>query len=102
MSKEATRCDRTAAWGQLQTHYEQAGKAFDLRAAFAADAGRFERFSQQAPHLFADLSKNLIDARTEALLLALARESGLEAHRDAMFAGAHINGTEDRAVMHFC
>jgi glucose-6-phosphate isomerase len=96
-----TRCDRTAAWGQLQAHYEQHGKAFDLREAFATDPKRVAQFGQEAPHLFADLSKNLIDARTEQLLLTLARESGLEAHRDAMFAGEHINGTEDRAVMHF-
>ncbi len=96
-----TRCDRTAVWAQLEAHYQQRGKTLDLREAFAADRGRFARFSQEAPHLFADLSKNLIDARAEELLLALARESGLEQHRDAMFEGAHINGTEDRAVMHF-
>jgi len=95
------RCDRTPAWETLQAHYDATGRAFDLREAFAADPGRFEAFSQQAPQVFADLSKNLIDARTEQLLLALAREAGLEAHRDAMFAGRRINGTEDRAVMHF-
>jgi len=98
---KTTRCDRTPAWGRLQGHFEQHGKAFDVRDAFASDAQRFEAFSQNAPHLFADLSKNLIDARAESLLLELARESGVEAHRDAMFAGEHINGTEDRAVMHF-
>ena len=96
-----TRCDRTEAWKQLQAHHAQHGKAFDLREAFAADPHRFERFSQAAPHLFADLSKNLIDGETQELLLTLAREAGLEAQRDAMFAGEHINATEDRAVMHF-
>lgn len=95
-----TRCDRTAAWGRLQAHYDAGGRDFDLRQAFAADPQRFGAFSQSAPHLFADLSKNLIDAKTEELLLALAQEAGLEAHRDAMFAGAHINATEDRAVLH--
>src|SRR5215218_6821705 len=98
---KTTRCDRTAAWGRLKSHFEQHGKSFDVRRAFASDAARFDAFSQQAPHLFADLSKNLIDARTESLLLELAHESGVEAHRAAMFAGEHINGTEDRAVMHF-
>ena len=97
---KGTRCDRTDAWGRLTTHYEQSGTAFDAREAFAADAGRFDAFSQSAPHVFADLSKNLIDAPTEALLLALAQETGLEAHRDAMFAGEPINGTEGRAVLH--
>ncbi|NKE67799.1 glucose-6-phosphate isomerase [Ramlibacter sp. RBP-2] len=95
------RCDRTAAWAALQNHFEKVGHAFDLRQAFGADPGRFAGFSQEAPHLFADLSKNLVDARTEALLMDLARECGLEAQRDAMLAGAPINNTEQRAVKHW-
>jgi len=95
------RCDRTPAWAALQAHFGAHGKSFDLRQAFAADAGRFAHFSQQAPHVFADLSKNLIDTRSEALLLELAAQCRLEQHRDAMFAGELINGTEQRAVMHF-
>jgi len=94
------RCDKTPSWARLQAHYDASGRSFDLRKAFANDAGRFAAFSQQAPHVFADLSKNLIDVPTEALLMALARECGLEARRDAMFAGEHINRTEDRAVLH--
>ena len=96
-----TRCDHTPAWGALQEAYQASGKAFDLRQAFAADARRFDTFSQEVPHIFADLSKNLFDAPTEALLLDLARQCGVEAHRDAMFAGAAINSTENRAVMHW-
>ena len=95
------RCDRTAAWSRLQARFATTGRDFDVREALAADPARFGRFSQTAPHVFADLSKNLIDAPTEDLLLELAREAGLEAHRDAMFAGERINATEDRAVMHF-
>ncbi|MGI4779051.1 MAG: glucose-6-phosphate isomerase [Janthinobacterium lividum] len=97
---ESGRCDRTDAWARLRAHYDASGHAFDAREALAEDAGRFEAFSQSAPHVFADLSKNLIDAPTEALLLALAHETGFEAHRDAMFAGEAINATEDRAVLH--
>ncbi len=96
-----TRCDRTQAWRRLGALYDAAGKSLDLRDAFAADARRFETFSQQAPHVFADLSKNRIDKATEQLLFELARECGLEQYRNAMFAGEHINSTEDRAVMHF-
>ncbi len=96
-----TRCDRTAAWSALQTAFASSGKSFDARSAFATDPGRFAAFSQPAPHVFADLSKNLIDAQTQALLLDLARQSELEAHRDAMFAGEPINTTENRQVMHF-
>jgi glucose-6-phosphate isomerase len=99
-----TRCDRTPAWAQLQAHFEsgaQPARALDLRQAFAADPARFEAFSQQAPHVFADLSKNLIDAPTEALLQNLARQCGVTALRDAMFEGLPINNTEQRQVMHF-
>ena len=95
-----TRCDKTEAWTALQTAFETLGNAFDLRPAFAADARRFDDFSQQAPHVFADLSKNLIDADTQQLLFKLARQCGLEAYRDAMFAGQPINITEQRAVGH--
>lgn len=96
-----TRCDRTAAWQALQAQYAVAGKTFDLRQAFAANPRRFADFSQDAPHVFADLSKNLIDAVTQNLLLDLARQCGLESRRDAMFVGETINRTENRAVMHF-
>ena len=96
-----TRCDRTPAWGSLQAEFASTGRAFDVRSAFAADPARFEAFSQSAPHVFADLSKNRIDAATESLLLELAQQTGLAAHRDAMFAGVAINNTEQRAVMHW-
>jgi glucose-6-phosphate isomerase len=95
------RCDQTPAWQALQAAFDASGKAFDARAAFASDSKRFEAFSQSAPHVFADLSKNRIDAGTEALLLDLASQTGLEAHRDAMFAGEVINTTEGRQVMHW-
>ena len=94
------RCDRTAAWAALKGHFEAHGRAFDLRVAFARDPGRFSSLSFQAPGVFADLSKNLLDVATLHFLIDLARECGLEAQRDAMFAGAAINTTEDRAVLH--
>ena len=95
------RCDETPAWASLREHFRTDGADFDLRPAFAADAGRFARFSQEAPHVFADLSKNLLDADSERLLLALARATQLKAYRDAMFAGQRINNTENRAVKHW-
>ncbi|MCY7318822.1 MAG: glucose-6-phosphate isomerase, partial [Ramlibacter sp.] len=94
------RCDQAPVWKELQQAGSQAAQ-FDLRQAFAADGNRFEAFSQQAPHLFADLSKNRIDRPTEKLLFQLARECGVEGHRDAMFAGQQINATEQRAVKHW-
>ncbi len=94
-------CDQTPAWAALQAAFDSGAKRFDLRTAFAVDAQRFERFSQTAPHVFADLSKNLLDGEAEALLLDLARQCGVEEHRDAMFSGGIVNNTEQRAVMHW-
>ncbi|HSB23914.1 MAG TPA: glucose-6-phosphate isomerase, partial [Burkholderiaceae bacterium] len=94
------RCDRTEAWAELRRHFDHQGRRFDVRAAFAEDPRRFAAFSLEAPEVFADLSKNLVDADTLALLLALARECRIEARRDAMLAGESINHTEGRAVLH--
>ena len=95
-----TRCDRTPAWAALGGHYEAHGRAFDLREAFARDPQRVAALSFDAPEVFADLSKNLVDVATVHFLAELARECGVEALRDAMFAGAAINTTEGRAVLH--
>jgi glucose-6-phosphate isomerase len=94
------RCDQTQAWTALQAHADLF-RGFDLRTAFAADAQRAQTLSQTAPLVFADLSKNHTDTATEALLIELAQQTGLVAHRDAMFRGEPINNTEGRAVMHW-
>ena len=96
----APRCDRTEAWAALQGHFEAHGRDFDLREAFARDPGRFDAMSVDAPEVFADLSKNLIDTATLHFLLDLADECGVAARRDAMLRGDAINTTEDRAVLH--
>ena len=95
-----SRCDHSPAWGALQALYLKQGQGFDLREAFASDAGRFAAWSLQAPEVFADLSKNRIDAATLELLLQLAHDCDLESQREAMFRGAPINHTEGRAVLH--
>ncbi len=94
------RCDHTAAWAQLRSYYEQKAQHFDARDALRTDSQRVAKLSQAAPHVFADLSKNHIDDSSQALLMQLARECGLQAQRDAMFNGAPINLTEKRAVQH--
>ncbi len=94
------RCDRTEAWAALAGHFEAHGRELDLREAFARDPGRFDAFSVPAPEVFADLSKGLWDTATRHFLVDLARECGVPARRDAMFAGAPINTTEGRAVLH--
>ena len=94
------RCDRTAAWAALQGHFHAHGRGLDLREAFSRDPARFQALSFEAPEVFADLSKNLLDTATLHFLLDLARECGLEARRDAMLAGESVNLTEGRAVLH--
>ncbi|MGB3735943.1 MAG: glucose-6-phosphate isomerase [Ilumatobacter sp.] len=71
-----------------------------LRELFAADPERAERYVTTAGDLRVDWSKASIDDSTLDALLALAEAAGVEQRRDAMFAGEHINVTEDRAVGH--
>ena len=99
-SRPGTRCDRTAAWAALAGHFEAHGRGFDLREAFGRDPGRFASMSYTAPEVFVDLSKNLVDAASLRFLADLARECGVEAQRDAMLAGAAVNRSEGRAVLH--
>ncbi len=88
----------TAAWSRLTALAD--GFEPDLRAWFAADPGRVERLTFTAADLHVDLSKSFLGDEVLAALLALADEVGLTRRRDAMFAGEHINVTEDRAVLH--
>ena len=89
----------TASFQALENHAAQA-EDWEMRSLFAADPQRFDRLSVEAAGLFLDYSKNRLDGRTLELLAALARERGVEARRDAMFAGERINNTENRAVLH--
>ncbi|HRP78858.1 MAG TPA: glucose-6-phosphate isomerase [Aquamicrobium sp.] len=94
--------DRTrfaAALAALQAHRRE-GKEGSLRARFAADPERFSRFSLALDDLLLDFSKCAVSEETLGLLEALAEAAGVEAAREAMFAGAPINVTEKRAVLH--
>ncbi|EON23900.1 glucose-6-phosphate isomerase [Nocardioides sp. CF8] len=88
----------TDAWSRLSELSRD--HAPDLRASFAKDPDRASRLTFTAADLHVDLSKNLVDDDVLDALLALGAEVGLTQRRDAMFAGAHINVTEDRAVLH--
>ncbi|MEO7254300.1 MAG: glucose-6-phosphate isomerase [Casimicrobium sp.] len=89
----------SGTWTLLESHRASIS---NMRMAdeFGKDAKRATNFSLEASGLFLDYSKNRMTAETKSLLLALARERGVEARRNAMFAGEHINTTENRAVMH--
>ena len=88
----------TPAWDTL----DQLADNFDpdLRKLFADDPNRTQTFTFDAADLHVDLSKNLVCPTLLGHLLALAEQTGVADLRDRMFAGEHINVTEDRAVLH--
>jgi glucose-6-phosphate isomerase len=93
--------DRTAFDKQLAAlRAHRAATSMNMRAVFAADPDRFKRFSALDGDLLLDWSKCAVDARTMELLEGLAKAADVEGRRAAMFAGKHINITEDRAVLH--
>jgi len=94
-----SRLRQRPAWRKLEEHFE-AIKDVHLRDLFADDPHRATKLRAEAEGIYLDFSKNRVTDETMALLIQLARESGLEERRDAMFNGAHINVSEDRAVLH--
>jgi glucose-6-phosphate isomerase len=87
------------AWAELQAHFEQIRETH-LRDLFAADHERGERLRAEGAGFYLDFSKNRVSDETLMLLGALAEQRGVEERREAMFAGEHINVSEDRAVLH--
>ena len=71
-----------------------------MRTLFDHDPGRFERFSRRFEDILVDFSKNIITDETMHLLIDLARERDVPGRIARMFAGEHINTTEDRAAFH--
>jgi glucose-6-phosphate isomerase len=71
-----------------------------MRLLFAEDKNRFKTFTASAGDILLDYSKNRIDQKAMDLLFDIARKAGVEDRRKAMWAGQHINVSEDRAVMH--
>jgi glucose-6-phosphate isomerase len=96
-----------ASWKKLQQLYDAEHSKIVLKDLFAQDPKRFAKFSKEynsssGPDvtLLVDLSKNLITEPVLETLLSLVREAKVEEYRDKMFAGEHINTSEDRAVLH--
>lgn len=94
------RCDQTSAWKELNAHFQGSARQQNLCSDFAQDPQRAQQLSFDAPHVFADLSKNLWTHRSRELLVKMARECGLEQQRQAMLDGEAINSTENRSVGH--
>ncbi len=89
----------TPEWEALVTQASRFRET-TLRDLFADDPGRAGDLTFDVGPLHVDLSKNLVDPGLLQRLTAVARAAGVEERRSAMFAGEHINVTEDRAVLH--
>jgi glucose-6-phosphate isomerase len=89
----------TPEWKALRAHHDTV-KDLHLRDLFAADPGRGTRLVAQVGDLFLDYSKNRVTGDTIDLLVRLADRARLRERIDAMFAGRHINATEDRPALH--
>ena len=91
--------DLPSAWDALHRHHDQI-RAKHLREFFAEDPARGRELTLTVGDLYIDYSKHRVTRETLTLLVDLARAAGLEQRRDAMYAGQHINTSEDRAVLH--
>src|ERR1700710_1279520 len=88
----------TPAWNALARHHDEIG-ATTLREFFEQDPTRGRELTLTVGDLYVDYSKHRVTRETLDLLVDLAKAAGLEAKRDAMFSGEHINTSEDRAVL---
>lgn len=89
--------DQSSPWKALAEH---ALELTPMRELFERDPGRFDRFSAEGAGLFLDYSKNMVTDETMNLLFDLAGEADVAGRIEAMFTGARINTTENRAVLH--
>src|SRR5215472_17120428 len=99
ISSNLTSLIQHPTWQKLEEHYQNI-RDMHLRAMFAEDPHRGERFAREAVGIYLDYSKNRVTEETMRLLLELAVSSGLRERIDAMFQGEKINVTERRAVLH--
>ena len=87
------------AWTALDAHHD-ATHTTQLRDLLAMGKDRFTQFSARHEDLLLDYAKTALTPRSLDLLVALAEATAVETKRDAMFAGAVINTTENRAALH--
>jgi glucose-6-phosphate isomerase len=89
---------------RLKQLFDTGAKDLKLVDLFAHDPQRFDKYIRKLNtadgDILFDFSKNLVNEEIFRDLIALARSSKVEEFRQAMFAGKHINFTEDRAVLH--
>jgi len=95
------------AWAELQKCYDNIknDNNFNIYKMFQTDTERFNKFNIKLETpcdgpLLVDFSKNRLDDKVFQLLMNLAAERGVQQATTAMFSGARINSTENRAVLH--
>src|SRR3546814_1649546 len=71
-----------------------------IQDLFAQDARRHRRFTCEDVGFYLDFSKQRANEQTMMLLQSLARQQGLDSWRQRLFAGAHVNNSEDRSEEH--
>jgi len=99
MSDAPQPIEQSSEWWELAAHQAEIADVH-LRELFASDPTRGDRFNIEVGDLYVDYAKHRLDDETLSKLFALARRADVEGLRDAMWAGEHINVTEDRAVLH--
>jgi glucose-6-phosphate isomerase len=85
------------AWATLTA---SAAVVPDIRSLLDADPERPMRSTVSAAGITLDYSRQRITPDALDSLITLADQQGVFTRRAAMFAGEHINVTEDRAVLH--
>lgn len=89
---------KLTSWEKLAAHHHEM-RDFSLREELMHPT-RFNDLKLEHEGMVFDFSKHLVTAETLDLLYDLAKERDVELYRDKMFAGEHINTSEDRAVLH--
>ena len=91
--------DKSKAWKNLKKYAKKMQKT-TMRDLFEKDLKRAEKFSINIENMFVDFSKNIIDDKAFAYLMALAKHAKIMSRIEQMFDGKKINITENRAVLH--
>ncbi len=90
---------KTPAWRNLQTLRDHID-VHPLSALFDADGGRSAEFSLDLGDLYLDYARQRLTPDVRAGLLALAEQADVRGFLQNMMAGAELNNTEGRAVLH--
>jgi glucose-6-phosphate isomerase len=89
----------TAAWSRFDAAAERASSA-RIAELFAVEGDRLQRMGVAAAGLTLDLSKQSWTAEGLDACLGLAAAADVPGARARLFAGAAVNASEDRAVLH--